>query len=239
MGAETERAPTDADTPPALTHHLVGTVPGTGVPVPLWIVCVAYAARAPEPASLAVRTRGKGMPLEGGPRVGPDGTAAGCRKRCGMRSPGVHLREITDDNRDAVRALRVRQDQKQFVASVSKSLKEAAKTPEANPWYRAVYRGDEPVGFVMLSWKPPTGPFKGRHFLWRLLIDKRYQKRGIGREALAQVIELVRADGATELLTSYSPGDGEPWPFYQKLGFEPTGEIDDGEIVLRLALPAR
>ena len=38
---------------------------------------------------------------------------------------------------------------------------------------------------------------------------------------------------------AYSPGDGEPWPFYQKLGFEPTGEIDDGEIVLRLALPAR
>ncbi|PZH16336.1 GNAT family N-acetyltransferase [Streptomyces sp. NTH33] len=151
----------------------------------------------------------------------------------------MHLREITDDNRDAVRALRVRGDQKQFVASVSKSLKEAAKTPEANPWYRAVYRGDEPAGFVMLSWKPPAGPFEGRHFLWRLLVDKRYQRRGIGREALTQIAALVREDGATELLTSYEPGDGEPWPFYQKFGFEPTGEIDDGEIVLRLALPAR
>ncbi|WP_262004860.1 N-acetyltransferase [Streptomyces sp. FIT100] len=122
---------------------------------------------------------------------------------------------------------------------MSKSLKEAAKTPEANPWYRAVYRGDEPVGFVMLSWKPPAGPYKGRHFIWRLLVDKRYQKRGIGWEALTQVAALVRADGATELLTSYEPGDGEPWPFYRKFGFEPTGEIDDGEIVLRLALPAQ
>ena len=45
----------------------------------------------------------------------------------------VHLQEITDDNRDAVRALRVRRHQKRFVASVSRSLKEAAKTPEANP----------------------------------------------------------------------------------------------------------
>ncbi|MGI5519008.1 hypothetical protein [Streptomyces sp. CA-106131] len=62
-----------------------------------------------------------------------------------MSSPGVHLQEITDDDRDAVRALRVRRNQKQFVASVSQSLKEAAKKPEANPWYRAVYRGDEPV----------------------------------------------------------------------------------------------
>ncbi|MEU7380521.1 MULTISPECIES: GNAT family N-acetyltransferase [unclassified Streptomyces] len=154
-----------------------------------------------------------------------------------MRSPGVHLREITDDNRDAVRALRVRRDQKQFVASVSWSLEEAAKTPEANPWYRAVYRGDEPVGFVMLSWKPPTGPFEGRHFIWRLLVDKRHQGRGIGRDALTQIADLVRADGGTELLTSYESGDGEPEPFYRKFGFEPTGETYDGEIVLRLALP--
>ena len=156
-----------------------------------------------------------------------------------MTSPSVHLREITDDNRDAVRALRVRRHQKQFVASVAKSLKEAAKTPQANPWYRAVYRGDEPVGFVMLSWTPPAGPYERRYFLWRLLIDKRYQKRGIGREVLTQITELVRADGATELLTSYEPGEGEPGPFYQQFGFEPTGEIDDGEIVLRLSLSAR
>ncbi|MER6984261.1 GNAT family N-acetyltransferase, partial [Streptomyces carpinensis] len=31
---------------------------------------------------------------------------------------------------------------------------------------------------------------------WRLLVDKRYQGRGIGREALTQVATLVRADGA-------------------------------------------
>ncbi|MEU2154071.1 GNAT family N-acetyltransferase [Streptomyces sp. NPDC019396] len=154
-----------------------------------------------------------------------------------MRSSGVHLREITDENRDAVRALRVRRNQKQFVASVSKSLKEARRKPEANPWYRAVYVDDEPVGFVMLSWKPPGGPYKGRHFIWRLLVDKRHQRRGIGRETLNQIVALVRVDGATELLTSYDPGEGEPWPFYQKFGFEPTGEVDDGEIVLRLVIP--
>lgn len=151
----------------------------------------------------------------------------------------MRLREITDDNRDAVRALSVRRKQKQFVASVSKSLKEATRKPEANPWFRAMYIGDEPVGFVMLSWKPSAGPYEGRHFIWRLLVDKRHQRRGIGRATLTQIAALVRADGATELLTSYEPGDGEPWPFYQKFGFEPTGDVDDGEIVLRLNLPAQ
>jgi diamine N-acetyltransferase len=158
-----------------------------------------------------------------------------------MTSPGVHLREITGDNRDAVCALRVRPGQEQFVASVAGSLADAAATPEANPWYRAVYSGDEPVGFVMLSWNVPAGRpgVIGPYFLWRLLIDERHQGRGAGRAVLTQIADLVRADGATELLTSYQPGDGDPWPFYRRFGFQPTGDIDDGEVVLRLTLADR
>ena len=176
---------------------------------------------------------GRSAPHRGGVLPDREPTAGG------TTSPGVQLREITDDNREAVRALRVRGRQRRFVASVSRSLRDAAKAPKANPWYRAVYCGDEPVGFVMLSWKARKGPYRGRHFLWRLLIDKRHQRRGIGRAVLTQIVDLVRADGGTELLTSYEPGKGEPWPFYQQFGFRPTGGIDDGEIVLRLPLPVR
>jgi len=155
-----------------------------------------------------------------------------------MTTAGVHLREISDDNRDALCALRVGPGQAQFVASVASSLGDAAATPEANPWYRAVYRDDQPVGFVMLSWNAPaefTG-VTGRYFLWRLLIDARHQRNGIGRAVLTQIAELVRANGGTELRTSYHPGAGDPWPFYRQFGFQPTGEVDDGEIVLRLPL---
>jgi len=146
--------------------------------------------------------------------------------------------EITDDNRDAVLAVRVHPDQEQFVASVADSLAEAAATPEAEPWYRAVYVDDEPVGFVMLSWNVPpdrTGVL-GPYYLWRLIIDARHQGRGFGREVLTLVVDLVRANGATELLTSYHPGEGEPWPFYEKFGFTRTGEMDGDEPVLRLTL---
>jgi diamine N-acetyltransferase len=53
------------------------------------------------------------------------------------------------------------------------------------------------------------------------------------------VADLARAEGATELLTSYVPEDGGPAGFYQGLGFEPTGEFDSsGEVIMRLALPA-
>jgi diamine N-acetyltransferase len=154
-----------------------------------------------------------------------------------MTMPTVSLREITDENRDAVCALLVDPGQERFVSSVAESLDEAAATPEGSPWYRAIYADDEPVGFVMLSWDVTPAPgILGPYFLWRILIDRRYQRHGFGREALGQVIDLIRAAGARELLTSYHPGEGEPWPFYQRFGFEPTGEIDEGEIVLRLDL---
>jgi diamine N-acetyltransferase len=152
----------------------------------------------------------------------------------------VSLHEITDANRDAVSGLHVASEQEQFVGGVAESIEEAAATPEGRPWYRAIYAGDEPVGFVMLSWDVTPAPrILGPWFLWRLLIDARYQRRGYGRTALGQIVEIIRAAGARELLTSYEPGVGEPWPFYEKFGFVPTGEIDGTEVVLRLDLTDR
>ncbi|MFS8105072.1 GNAT family N-acetyltransferase [Lentzea alba] len=152
----------------------------------------------------------------------------------------IRLVEITDANRDEVIAVRVRPDQEQFVASVEKSFLDAAKEPDAKPWFRAVYDGEEPVGFVMLSWNLVPGPdLRGPYFLWRLLIGAEHQKRGYGTAILDEVVALIRADGAKELITSCVPGDGSPEPFYRRYGFVPTGEVDDGEIVLKLDLSSR
>ena len=49
----------------------------------------------------------------------------------------VTPREITDDNRAAVLALRTTPAQERFVSSVADSLAEAAVHPEGNPWFRA------------------------------------------------------------------------------------------------------
>jgi GNAT superfamily N-acetyltransferase len=151
----------------------------------------------------------------------------------------VTLGEITDMDRDAVLALRVAPEQERFVGSVADALADAAEYPHARPWYRAVFADGEPVGFVMVSWnvEPQPPEIIGPWFLWKLFIDQRYQRRGYGREAVRQVAELVRAHGATELLTSYVPQAGGPAGFYQRLGFVPTGDRDgNGEIIVRLVL---
>lgn len=153
----------------------------------------------------------------------------------------IRLVEVTDSNRDAVTAVRVRPDQEQFVASVEKSFLHARENPDAKPWFRAVYDGDSPVGFVMLSWNLTPGPeLRGPYFLWRLLVGADRQGRGYGTAILDEVVALLRADGATELITSYVPGEGSPGPFYLGYGFVPNGETDeDGEIILTLDLGTR
>lgn len=151
----------------------------------------------------------------------------------------ITLREITEDNVAAVLALRLAPGQERFVSSVADSLVEAAEYPQGNPWFRAVYSDDRPVGFVMLSWDvvPQPPEIHGPWFLWKLLIDQREQGRGHGREVVRQIVDIVRGQGGTELLTSHVPGEGGPGGFYARLGFVPTGELDpEGEIILLLDL---
>ncbi len=157
-----------------------------------------------------------------------------------MAGVTITLRTVTPDVAPAVLALRLAPGQERFVSSVGDSLAEAAEHPEGNPWFRAVYAEDQPVGFVMLSWDvvPQPPDINGPWFLWKLLIDHRFQGRGYGREVLRQVVELVRREGGTELLTSHVPGEDGPAGFYARLGFVPRGDLDpDGEIILCLTLP--
>jgi diamine N-acetyltransferase len=151
----------------------------------------------------------------------------------------VTLRKITDQNRAAVLALGVPPEQQRFVGSVQDALDDAADYLQAKPWYRAVYADEEPVGFVQLSWnvQPQPPDIIGPWFLWKILIDRRHQGRGYGAEVIRQVAELIRAEGATELLTSYVPADDGPADFYRRQGFTPTGTTDaTGEPMVRLPL---
>ena len=149
----------------------------------------------------------------------------------------VSLREITADTVRLITSLSVGPDQQGFVASNAVSLAQALFSEEA--WYRAIYAGESPAGFVMLydesirATPPPTPEV----VLWRLMIDAKFQGQGIGRLALRNVIDHVRSKGLFSLLvTSYIPGPGCPERFYLGAGFKHTGKVDGGELVLELPL---
>ena len=141
----------------------------------------------------------------------------------------VKLREITKDSLPAVLDLAVGREQEQFVASNARSIAEAHFEPHA--WFRAVYAHDAPVGFVMDYRDPPT-----TFWVWRFMIDAAHQGKGYGRRALELLVDEARKDGVGEVKLSYHPGEHSPQAFYTRFGFVDTGEVEEGELVMRLAL---
>ncbi len=144
----------------------------------------------------------------------------------------VTFREVTKETLREILLLKVSPEQEDFVAPNEISIAEAYFSPDV-AWFRAIYHGETPVGFVMLE----ADEAKPRYYLWRFMIDARYQRTGVGRRALELLFEHVRArPGAKELWTSIVPGEGSPGPFYERLGFVYTGEEDEGELVMRRGL---
>jgi diamine N-acetyltransferase len=149
----------------------------------------------------------------------------------------ISLREINADTVRDITSLSVAPAQQRFVATNAVSLAQALFSPEA--WYRAIYADETPAGFVMLYDESlrPAPPPQPQIAVWRFMVDTQFQRTGVGAAALEQVIAHVRRKGLfSSLLVSYVPGDGCPEDFYLRAGFKHTGRIDDGEIVLELAL---
>lgn len=89
---------------------------------------------------------------------------------------------------------------------------------------------------AQLECRPQPPAIIGPWYLWKLLVDAAHQRSGDGRDTVG-LIDLVRREGASELLTSYLEGPGDPGPIYARLGFEPTGERDENdEVILTLQL---
>ncbi len=150
----------------------------------------------------------------------------------------VGLVEITHENARAVRGLETHHSQRSFVTPVLASFADAL-VPEPHlghpvvPWMRAIVADGEAVGFVMLALQTEHHPDP---YLWRLLIDRRHQRRGIGGRALDLVESFCRESGSQALEVSWAEGRGSPRPFYERRGYVPTGEIEEGETVARKPL---
>lgn len=150
----------------------------------------------------------------------------------------VDLIEVTSDNVRAVCNLSVAPSQRRFVSTVAESIADAAH-PDAygggtlEPWYRAISADGDLAGFIMTAERTEHHDVT---YLWRFMVDHRFQGRGVGRAALGALARRLIERGETKLELSFSDGPGSPEPFYASLGFERTGDIEDGEIVARTDL---
>lgn len=132
----------------------------------------------------------------------------------------INLREITSKNLKSIIDLNVKEDQKDYVASNSVSIAQGHYSKSA--WFKGIFNDDRPVGFVMLDLIEE----ENKCFLWRFMIDRKYQGKGFGKIALTQVIDFVRSLNLyTYIATSYVPAENGAGGFYKNFGFIESEEI--------------
>lgn len=141
----------------------------------------------------------------------------------------VTLREINKNNWSECIKLKVDEKQINFVASNVYSLAESKF--EASFFPLAIYDRETMVGFLMY------GKDDGNWWICRLMVDKNHQKKGYGKAAMLKAIEILRNKPECDrIFTSYEPENLVAQKLYLSLGFEKTGKIEEGEIVLCLPL---
>ncbi|MBO4360528.1 MAG: GNAT family N-acetyltransferase [Eubacteriaceae bacterium] len=146
----------------------------------------------------------------------------------------IKLEPVNESNRDAVLALSVREDQP-FVAPNEASLREADETNEEYPGVArpfAICADGTLVGFCMFSFAPEEKDPAERYWLWRFMIDSKYQDKGFGKAALQQILRYFRDNGADRLYLSTEPENEKGLHLYHGAGFRETGEVCGDEIVL-------
>jgi diamine N-acetyltransferase len=159
----------------------------------------------------------------------------------------VQLRDIvTQEDKAAVLKLERGPGQDRYLGSMDSHFEDAIADAIACPRYWSVHDGDQLVGFVMISDDIPAETLAanddivGPYFLWRLLIDRRFQGRGYGAATIDAIVDYVKTKPDAEvLLTSCTAGDGSPQAFYLHYGFTLTGDQMWGEDLLALDLRGR
>lgn len=157
----------------------------------------------------------------------------------------LHLEKITWDNCDAIMNLHVAKEQRDFVASNKDSFVDGFvriidEGKKVFPF--GIYLGKKPVGFIMITYdvgedngEEPSAEWflRNSYFIWRFMIDRRYQGNGYGRRAMELALDFIRkfpAGEAKYCWLSYEPKNEVARKLYASFGFEEHPEqYEEGE----------
>ena len=142
----------------------------------------------------------------------------------------ISLVEVTADNWRDVADIAPRDDQRDFVPALA--ARYLLLGVYGDTWRNlAAYDGDTAVAHVM--WGTDDD---GSRWVGGLLVDSAHQGRGIGRAVMAALVERLRAAGDAPIRLSHHPDNVASRALFESLGFVATGGVEDGELVMELAV---
>ncbi|MEK5036767.1 GNAT family N-acetyltransferase [Sporosarcina sp. FSL K6-3457] len=144
----------------------------------------------------------------------------------------IHIRVIDDINEWLVRQITLKPGQEKYIESVDECIKEASTYHQWHPV--ALYDGEDIIGFAMYG---SFGPNKDT-WIDRIMIDEKFQGKGLGRKAMQKLIEIVSKEyGVKVIYLSIIEENEVAFNLYKSIGFVFINERDpNGELIFKYAI---
>ncbi|MCR8656660.1 GNAT family N-acetyltransferase [Paenibacillus endoradicis] len=141
----------------------------------------------------------------------------------------ITLRTITKLNWEECIHLKTKQEQQSFITSNLYSIAEAQFIPGFST--KSIYFEEILVGFSMYG----IDPDDGNYWIYRLMIDERYQGLGYGKRAMQLIINDIsnKEDRTDVIWLGYKPNNEDAKKFYKKVGFQEVGLAPWGELIAK------
>ncbi|MDZ5473740.1 GNAT family N-acetyltransferase [Bacillus sp. 31A1R] len=147
----------------------------------------------------------------------------------------ISVRELTLDNIYKCINLNLDESQKNRIAPNVYSIAESKVNPNYTPY--VIYADQDVIGFAMVDYDP-TLDGEDKYWVPRFMIDVRQQGKGYGKEAMKQIIHMLKeAPDCERIRLSTEPDNIPAIKFYESIGFKNTGKLlEESEVILELLL---
>ncbi|GJM68646.1 spermidine acetyltransferase [Paenibacillus macerans] len=141
----------------------------------------------------------------------------------------IRLQRINKDNWEECAALRPGKEQQQFIAPNVYSIAEAQFLHGFSSM--AVYKHETMIGYALYG----IDPDDNNYWMYRFMIDRRFQGKGYGFMAVCKIIEEIRnrQDRTDVLILGYKPENERARRLYLKAGFVEDGLAPWGEVIAK------
>lgn len=137
-----------------------------------------------------------------------------------MSSVNVEIKELNDENWYECCTLELAEGQEGFMEPNAISVAQSKFEPTLKPY--AIYRDGQIVGFLMYN---SVQEELDAHWIYRIMVDKNHQGKGIGKAATGLMIEeMKKATGAKRIVVGYHPDNEGAHRLYAGLGFVDHGD---------------
>ncbi|KOS26705.1 spermidine acetyltransferase [Bacillus anthracis] len=145
----------------------------------------------------------------------------------------IYLKAIDKNNWEEAIKLSVKEEQQTFIASNLYSIAEVQFLD--NFYAKGIYLEEKMVGFTMFG----IDPEDNNYWIYRLMIDQKYQGKGIRKQAIYLVIDERRRNNNanfSRIMIGYAPENRTAKFAYKKAGFIETELSSWGEQLAKYSL---